>query len=288
MSTSGVVERLEARISAQSAAEQSWSGARAAMRQVEGRGYSVRLATLANALGIIHFDEDQDVLDLQEIVSELGAASAASLQERVLRPIDTREGRPLTTALVRNLGHRAWGRASRTPGSLTHESLELREVCSEAAHRLLVIDDGGDGPVPVLQTEQDVIKLFHEDHVVHWRRLIAAALDQPWSGRNEVHLTLVDPDRRPGEFEGVRQLIAKCRQIVEEDERRAVADHIRSTIATTGLKQREFAALVGTSPSRLSTYVAGSVTPSAAMLLRINRMAGRHRAAQAPERLADS
>ncbi|NHA01308.1 helix-turn-helix transcriptional regulator [Nocardioides sp. W3-2-3] len=65
--------------------------------------------------------------------------------------------------------------------------------------------------------------------------------------------------------------------MAEEDERRAVADHIRTTIAATGLTQRQFATLVGTSPSRLSTYVTGSVTPSAAMLLRINRMAKRAR-----------
>lgn len=68
-----------------------------------------------------------------------------------------------------------------------------------------------------------------------------------------------------------------ARRMAEEDERRAVADHIRTTIAGTGLTQREFATLVGTSPSRLSTYVTGNVTPSAAMLLRINRMAKRAR-----------
>jgi transcriptional regulator with XRE-family HTH domain len=34
-----------------------------------------------------------------------------------------------------------------------------------------------------------------------------------------------------------------------------------------------FADLVGTSASRLSTYMSGKVTPSAAMLVRIERMA---------------
>ena len=50
-----------------------------------------------------------------------------------------------------------------------------------------------------------------------------------------------------------------------------------ATINDEPITQREFATLVGTSPSRLSTYVTGNVTPSAAMLLRINRMAKRAR-----------
>ncbi|WP_367262084.1 helix-turn-helix domain-containing protein [Pimelobacter simplex] len=43
--------------------------------------------------------------------------------------------------------------------------------------------------------------------------------------------------------------------------------------------QRQFAARIGTSPSRLSSYIRGSVTPSAALFLRIQRAS---RALQVP------
>ncbi len=39
----------------------------------------------------------------------------------------------------------------------------------------------------------------------------------------------------------------------------------------SGSSQRQFAHWVGTSPSRLSTYISGSVTPSASMMLRMRR-----------------
>jgi transcriptional regulator with XRE-family HTH domain len=39
------------------------------------------------------------------------------------------------------------------------------------------------------------------------------------------------------------------------------------------LSRAEFASRIGTSPSRLSTYVTGKVTPSAALLVRMRRTA---------------
>ncbi|MDN5748643.1 MAG: helix-turn-helix domain-containing protein [Pseudonocardia sp.] len=44
-------------------------------------------------------------------------------------------------------------------------------------------------------------------------------------------------------------------------------------MAASGRTRADFARSVGTSASRLSTYVNGSVTPSAAMLVRMRRVA---------------
>ncbi|MFZ4669221.1 MAG: helix-turn-helix domain-containing protein [Microthrixaceae bacterium] len=57
-------------------------------------------------------------------------------------------------------------------------------------------------------------------------------------------------------------------------ERAEVATRVRSAIDRSSLTAAQFAALVGTSASRLSTYATGRVTPSAAMLVRIERLAG--------------
>lgn len=46
---------------------------------------------------------------------------------------------------------------------------------------------------------------------------------------------------------------------------------MRAAVEHSGLTNAEFAALVGTSASRLSTYLSGKVTPSAALLVRIER-----------------
>lgn len=278
----GIVSRFEERVADGAAIRQFWYAAQASMRTIEGRPHATRLTVLANALAIVHFDDDQDVLDLQRLTTELGRRQVAALQDELIAPVDTDPGRSLTTLLVRTLGERAWGKVARTPDSLTHESPELRALCSEATLSLLMVGDEPVGPRPPrLESEEDLLEVFRSGDVRLWRRLVGSVLAEPWAGRTDVHLSLLDPEVRPGEFAGVRALADMARRIAEEDERRAVADHIRTTIASTGLTQREFATLVGTSPSRLSTYVTGNVTPSAAMLLRINRMAKRARASAA-------
>lgn len=67
--------------------------------------------------------------------------------------------------------------------------------------------------------------------------------------------------------------IEHARSKHEEADRTEVAARVRAAIASTGLSNIEFARLVGTSASRLSTYRSGQVIPSAAMLVRIERVA---------------
>ena len=53
----------------------------------------------------------------------------------------------------------------------------------------------------------------------------------------------------------------------------AVIDRLDAAIAASGLSLRQFAHALGTSPSRLSSYRTGRVAPSAAFLLRAQRIA---------------
>jgi len=57
----------------------------------------------------------------------------------------------------------------------------------------------------------------------------------------------------------------------------AVAAEIRAAVEGSGLSQAVFASRIGTSASRLSTYMSGKVTSSAALMLRIRRVADRER-----------
>ena len=52
---------------------------------------------------------------------------------------------------------------------------------------------------------------------------------------------------------------------------------MRAAVERSGLTNADFASLIGTSASRLSTYLSGKVTPSAALLVRIERAGGEHR-----------
>jgi ribosome-binding protein aMBF1 (putative translation factor) len=67
--------------------------------------------------------------------------------------------------------------------------------------------------------------------------------------------------------------IEHARNSVEQADRAEVAARVRDAVGTSGLTKADFAKRIGTSASRLSTYLTGQVTPSAAMLVRIERTA---------------
>jgi transcriptional regulator with XRE-family HTH domain len=64
----------------------------------------------------------------------------------------------------------------------------------------------------------------------------------------------------------MQTVLSRARKRAEANERAA----IREAIQRSGLSQAEFASRIGTSPSRLSTYASGKVTPSATLMLRIS------------------
>ena len=59
---------------------------------------------------------------------------------------------------------------------------------------------------------------------------------------------------------------------VEPEERAEVAAALRDTLKQSGLTQTDFARHLGTSATRLSTYLSGSTIPSAAIFLRAHRL----------------
>lgn len=73
-----------------------------------------------------------------------------------------------------------------------------------------------------------------------------------------------------------------------DQDTQAVVDRLRDARATSGLSLRQFARALGTSPSRFSAYCAGRTAPSAAFLLRAERIAAalsRARARRVPSSL---
>jgi DNA-binding transcriptional regulator YiaG len=107
-----------------------------------------------------------------------------------------------------------------------------------------------------------------------WRRLAAAIEAEPWgpvARRVEEVLTYSRPYGVAAAFE---RAIDQSRATAETAEREAVAGEVRGLVDRSGLSQAEFASRIGTSASRLSTYARGKVTPSAALLLRMRRVAG--------------
>jgi DNA-binding transcriptional regulator YiaG len=109
-----------------------------------------------------------------------------------------------------------------------------------------------------------------------WRRLAAAIRADPWGPVAQQVLEAIELSRPYGTSELLSAVIDRARQDAADAEREEVAGEIRALIARSGLSQQDFALRLGTSRTRLSTYMSGKVTPSAALMVRM-----RHAAAQA-------
>jgi DNA-binding transcriptional regulator YiaG len=126
-------------------------------------------------------------------------------------------------------------------------------------------DPVSEWPLEAIQT------VLERGGLSHWRKLAAVIQAQPWgpvARRVEEVLTYSRPY---GAASLMERVIAGERERVEAAERKAVAAEVDQLVRTSGLSRTEFASRIGTSASRLSTYVTGRVTPSAALLVRMRQ-----------------
>ncbi|MPZ26169.1 MAG: helix-turn-helix domain-containing protein [Micromonosporaceae bacterium] len=127
---------------------------------------------------------------------------------------------------------------------------------------------------PVTEWPTEAVQTALERGDLHdWHRLAAMIDREPW-GRTARQVEEVLGHARPyGVAEAMEAVIARARERAQRRERKAVATEVRRIVDRSGLTQAEFAARIGTSPSRLSTYVTGRVVPSATLLVRMRRLA---------------
>lgn len=121
---------------------------------------------------------------------------------------------------------------------------------------------------------EGLVTVIDRGLVGDWQPIFAELRRSPWgrvARRVEQYLSYREPD-------GVSTLFAlaieRARVDADQADRSEVAARVRDAVTRSGLTSGDFARIVGTSASRLSTYLSGKVTPSAAMLVRIERTAG--------------
>ncbi len=119
-----------------------------------------------------------------------------------------------------------------------------------------------------------VLTVLERGGVNSWFELASEIRVDPWGAvarKVEEALAIAHPY---GVEPLMRTILSAARRDREQAERLEVATRIRAAVARSGLTQAQFAERIGTSASRLSTYVAGKVVPSATMLVRIEKVAG--------------
>jgi DNA-binding transcriptional regulator YiaG len=122
-------------------------------------------------------------------------------------------------------------------------------------------------PLEALQTALD------RGGLSDWRRLAAEIQEDPWGPVARGVEEVLTYSRPYGVAEAFERAISLARENAEASERATVAAEINRLVEESGLSRAEFASRLGTSASRLSTYINGKVTPSAALLVRMRRLA---------------
>ena len=114
-----------------------------------------------------------------------------------------------------------------------------------------------------------VVAAVERGFLADWRRLARAIAADPWgpvAGAVDDAVRLSHPY---GTTELFHAVIARARRDATDDERWEVAAEIGRLLSSSGLSRQAFASRIGTSTSRLSTYLTGKVTPSAALVVRM-------------------
>ncbi len=135
-------------------------------------------------------------------------------------------------------------------------------------HSFRNVDASPSDPVDTWPFEA-LVEVLERGLVIDWQPVFAEIRAHPWGGtsRRIQRWAKATEDRATASL--FIAAINRARERMQSREDEEVARRVRAAIARSGLTAAQFAANIGTSASRLSTYANGHVMPSAGMLLRI-------------------
>jgi DNA-binding transcriptional regulator YiaG len=134
------------------------------------------------------------------------------------------------------------------------------------------IDASPDDPVETWPFE-GILAAVERGTLPDWRRLAAVIRADPWGPVAQQVLDAIRLSRPYGTAELLEGVVHRARKLAAESERVDVASEVQELVRRSNLSKQDFAERIGTSRSRLSTYMSGKVMPSAALMVRMRRVA---------------
>ena len=134
------------------------------------------------------------------------------------------------------------------------------------------VDASPDDPVETWPFE-GILAAVERGTLPDWDRLATAIRVDPWGPVAQQVLEAVHLSHPYGTTELLEAVVARARQLAISSERDNVAAEVRDLVGRSGLTRQDFADRIGTSRSRLSTYMSGKVVPSATLMVRMRRVA---------------
>lgn len=136
------------------------------------------------------------------------------------------------------------------------------------------LDASPDEPVESWPFE-GVLAALERGTLPDWRRVARSIGADPWGPVARQVTEALSFSRPYGVAELMEAVIIQARLDAAVRERMEVAGQITALLDRSGVSRTVFAERIGTSASRLSTYLSGKVTPSASLLVRMRGAAER-------------
>ncbi|MCG5431990.1 XRE family transcriptional regulator [Mycobacterium sp. MYCO198283] len=108
-----------------------------------------------------------------------------------------------------------------------------------------------------------------------WQRIVTAIKRDPFGRTARQVEEVLQSVHSQGISRALEEVLMRTREHLEANERAEVADYVRSFIERSGLGVQEFASRIGVSGHELAEYAAGTVSPSAAQMIRMRRLSDR-------------
>lgn len=117
-----------------------------------------------------------------------------------------------------------------------------------------------------------------------WKQIAAAIKRDPY-GRTARQVEEVLAKSQPyGISKALAEVLERARTHLEANERAEVARHVRLLLERSGLGPQEFASRIGVPTEEIAGYLDGTVSPSAALIIRMRRLSDRFASARSSRR----
>jgi DNA-binding transcriptional regulator YiaG len=120
---------------------------------------------------------------------------------------------------------------------------------------------------------EGILTAIDRGSLLHWRRIGAAVRADPWGPTAADLEQALDLAEDVGVAATLRRTLVRARHDADISAREEVRRRLQKLVEDSGLSAAQFARRLGTSASRMSTYLTGKVVPSAALLVRAESVA---------------
>jgi hypothetical protein len=108
-----------------------------------------------------------------------------------------------------------------------------------------------------------------------WQRIVVAIKRDPY-GRTARQVEEVLEHSQPyGISKALSEVLVRARDHLEANERAEAARHVRLLLDRSGLAVQEFASRIGVAQADLGTYLDGTASPPASLMIRMRRLSDR-------------